>query len=244
MLIARRKGHSVSLDSSAVNSITDEAHKPASRSADEIHNRRLVREIDSPAEFFAGQVSMVQRISEHNQTPHDSFDDDDDDDDDVPPSPSKKPLGELSSFHRKQLRQNAFRTRYDEYLDAEELNRGAESDESSRSESELLGEVGESKSKYRHRMRLFGRKTGGVAGKLEKERLRAKRHEKRKEDIARRSTMLSGALDRVSMAADPWIDFITDAKAMPVPQKARGSLRRAVRKLFGGKPKPQGLIKK
>lgn len=232
----------MSLDSGGVSSITTEPYKPASVSADEIHNRRLVREIDNPGEFFAGHVSMVQRVSEHSATPNDSFDEDD-----LPPSPSKKPLGELSSFHRKQLRQHAFRARYDEYLDAEELNRSPESDKSSRSESELLGEGPESKAKYRHRMRLFGRKNGGgIAGKLEKDRLRAKRHEKRKEDIARRSTMLSGALDRVSMAADPWIDFITDAKAMPVPEKARGSLRRAMRKLFGGKGKQQqpGLIKK
>eukprot|EP00178_Gracilaria_changii_P027427 TRINITY_DN876_c0_g4_i1.p1 TRINITY_DN876_c0_g4~~TRINITY_DN876_c0_g4_i1.p1 ORF type:complete len:778 (-),score=149.03 TRINITY_DN876_c0_g4_i1:2001-4334(-) len=238
VLIARKRGQSVNLDTSTVSSAAEQPEGNVSVSEDGLGRRRLVREISNPGDFFAGQVSMVRRTSEKDvRTPEGSHDEED-----SLPSPSRKPFGNLSTFHRKQLRQDAFRKKYDEYLDAEELNRSPGSDDSSLSESELLGERGASKMKYRPRMKLFGRKNAGVA-KLEKERLRAKRHERRKEDIARRSTILSGALDRVSMAADPWIDFITDAKAMPVPEKTRGSLRRAVKRLFGGKGKQQTLIK-
>ncbi|KAI0560895.1 hypothetical protein FGB62_98g063 [Gracilaria domingensis] len=235
VLIARRRGQSVNLDTSAVGNSDVQPLTGAAVSADEIGRRRLVREISNPGAFFAGQVSMVQRTSEKDvHTPEAS-----EEEDGSPPSPRRKPFGELGTFHSKHLRQDAFRKRYDEYLDAEDLNRAPDSNESSASESELLGESGASKMKYRPRMKLFGRKNA----QLEKDRLRAKRHERRKEDIARRSTILSGALDRVSMAADPWIDFITDAKAMPVPEKARGSLRRAVKRLFGSKGKHQTLIR-
>lgn len=51
--------------------------------------------------------------------------------------------------------------------------------------------------------------------------------------IARRSSVVSGAIDRVSMAADPFIDFMAEHGGVAGPKKPRGTLSKILTKLFG-----------
>lgn len=58
----------------------------------------------------------------------------------------------------------------------------------------------------------------------------------------RAGAMISGTVERVSMAADPWIEFITDGRPVAIRcSKPTDALRRVVRKLFGRKTDPRLL---
>lgn len=205
-------------------------------SGEESGPRKLVREYSNPKELLEGQVSMVELCSEENEGEvHRSEDNREN---------SNLPLiaaeGGFGLIGRPPAREKMFRRRYDEFLEAEQLASARRLDHGD-IDAELIYAGGASKQRYRNKKRLFG--GGAAVGKVEKDRHRHERQEKRIEDIRRRSTMLSGALDRVSMAADPWIDFITDANAVPVANKATGPLRRAIKRIFGRGKENAALVR-
>lgn len=175
-------------------------------SHDDASGRKLIREYENPKELLEGNVSLVE-IS-------------DDDDDEI--TEFRDP--EISDVRRntsvlKKHRADAFRHRYDEFMDVHEIERLNEI---------VDDDVSNSKEKYPRR-RLFRR------GKVEKARQREERMAQHRQAVARRSTVISGALDRVSLAADPFIDFITDNNTLPTAKA--GGLRRGLKRLFGfGRP--------
>lgn len=196
VMIARRRGQSVNLGTGESDEDQPLAH--ATMSMDDRGVRRLVREYSNPSELLTGQVSMVDAVDEQER---------------------KQIVGDAGlsldmGRARRHRREDEFKKKYDEFLDAEELgghlarekNNGGVEDEDLNAEEK----TGSSKQKYRNRARLFGKSAG-----KDREKLRAERQKRHAESVQRRSSMLSGALDRVSMAADPWIDFITDANTLP-----------------------------
>lgn len=112
---------------------------------------------------------------------------------------------------------------------------------------DMLGMSGSSKKRYSKRYGVFvgagDLLSAGNAeiGTVNARRARSTGEEERRKKIAERmertGLMISGTLDRVSMAADPWIDFITDRAAVPnIADRRpgrRGRIRRAIFRLFG-----------
>lgn len=232
VVIARRRTQGGSVDGhtrqSSLAGDVGTGHGTGVGSLDEVGVRKLVREYSNPKELLEGQVSLVD-ISV------------DDDEDSVPRAPTALHLvpaeGNGHVFNRRHTRQDDFRNKYDEFMDAEAI--GERPGKKDSDDPDELYSSGGAKMKYKNKKRLFG----GKHGRVEKDRHRTERHDRQQDAVARRSTMLSGALDRVSMAADPWIDFITDANTTPVTGKATGPLRRAMKRLFG-RTKPGPMLKK
>lgn len=219
VVIARRRGHSVNLD---VRNDDGPQSFPLSRkttSMDEPGVRRLVREYSNPRELLEGHISMVDLDSDNGSQSGGE-------EEPAPATavlPSKFPVG-------RRPRENEFKNRYDEFLDAEGLQRPLRSSDGEDAHLDVDARFVKARnSKQRYKIRLFGGK--GVS-KADRERQRTGRHEGHVENVQRRSAMLSGALDRVSMAADPWIDFITDTNALPGVGKRRRPFRNAMKRLF------------
>lgn len=226
VVIARRRGRSVNLDVTDNDGPQSFPSPRMAASMDEPGVRRLVREYSNALELLAGHVSMVDVDSDSGSKSGGEEE----------PAPATTALP--SKFpHGRRPRENEFKNRYDEFMDAEGLQRPVRTTEDGNPDLDLDGHFPKAgTSKQRYKMRLFG----GKVTKAERERQQAERHERHLESVQRRSTMLSGALDRVSMAADPWIDFITDANALP--GKGRRPFRNAMKRLFRRGKQPD-LIK-
>lgn len=210
VMIARRRGHSLNLPD-RYDDPQPNVHATLSMDEGSLGARRLVREYSNPSELMTGQVSMVEVSNDDDLNLSDRKQEN------VPPITG----GGLLRQHK---RENEFKKRYDEFMDAEDFGdkRQVVSDEDFTLEADVPS--GSSKQRYKHRMRIFGK-----SAHKDKEKLRTERRERHAEMVSRRSEILSGALDRVSMAADPWIDFITDANALP---SGRRPLRDVMKKLF------------
>ncbi len=90
-----------------------------------------------------------------------------------------------------------------------------------------------STSKQKYRRRLFG---AGAHGAQDRNAApvgtnREEREKRRQMQFRRRSSVVSEAIDRVSMAADPFIDFMSSHNPAPAA-KARGPLSKLWQKLF------------
>lgn len=70
---------------------------------------------------------------------------------------------------------------------------------------------------------------------------RAQRQAEREDLAQRRTTMVSDAVDRISIAADPFVDFITNNPVSTVP-RPKGRFSRFMRKLLGkGRKEPKHI---
>lgn len=83
---------------------------------------------------------------------------------------------------------------------------------------------------------------GGASGRVNLDREeKLRRHNA---GVARRSSLVAGTIDRVSMAADPFIDFMDkQGGIVPGPKKPKGGLRKMMRKLFRRGRKNRDMLK-
>lgn len=210
VMIARRRGQS--MDLRRLESDDEQPRAHATMSMDDRGVRRLVREYPNSSQVLTGQGGLL----------------------DVAMDKNTKSMGGgvgggtemgMALRHR---RGDEFRKKYDEFLDAEELgghHLRTKIDEEENRDLTAREKMGNSKQRYKNRVRLFGK-----SGVKDRDKLRGERQKRHGQNAQRRSSvLLSGALDRVSMAADPWIDFITDTNTLPGGKKP---FRGVMKKLF------------
>lgn len=206
--------------------------------------RRLVREYSHPRELFAGHVSLLPSTPPESPPPQEMVSKPiiSPGSQPTPFRPHSQPATSVQSSHPNTVlatrvappvARKALKNRYDDFMDPDDLPGRRHRDRDEELAADGFPAVSNSKKRYHNKKRLFG-----TNDEKEKERRRAERNER----VERTSSVISGALDRVSMAADPWIDFITDANGVGVPNKTAGPLRRAMKRLFG-KRGHAGLIK-
>lgn len=242
VMIARRRGHSASFDGSDTRAASldlDGNRQRGGSLLDKPGARRLIREYTSVHELHMGMVSLLEENPENEQVEFR--------DPDVMDGVRHAPIGgrNTAKTHESANGHNRHRTSRDvykreyEFIDAEEIGDMRKGVGHGRHivSDEIFPEDRGSKQRYRNKKKLFKVAGSGKVGKV--------RHERHLEDIQRRSSMISGALGRVSMAADPWIDFITDSNSgTGMAGKSRGPLRRVMDRIFRKGRGNTGLIDK
>lgn len=212
--------------------------------------RRLVREYSHPQELLEGHVSMVVPVDiedDHQQRHAQRADS-------HSIAESRKyaqARQEDAMRHRMKLHAGRNSADYDMFTFGVGANGtfGVPSSRDTLSPDylDMLGQSTSSKKRYSKRQGLFVGAGDGIdmeIGYDERENTRRTRstdeNARRKrivERVNRSGMMVSGTLNQVSMAADPWIDFITDRAVEPATtegrQGRRGRIRRAIFKLFG-----------
>lgn len=209
VVIARRRGQS--MDLRRLESDEEQPRAHATMSMDDRGVRQLVRDCTNPTQLLTRQVSLVDVVIDGDEKKMEGNAD----------------VGAGMGMTRRHRREDELKKKYDEFLDAEELGRHHLSGRNGEDEDrDLTAEekMGSSKHRYKNRVRLFGK-----SGVKDRDKLRLERQKRHAENVQRRSSILSGALDRVSMAADPWIDFITDANTLPGGKRP---FRGVMKKLF------------
>jgi hypothetical protein len=184
----------------------------------------LVTEYSDPAELHRGRVSLINLMETNAETV-------------VPEDDADFDFGDRTSADAARGAEAARKPRfnYDDFMDAEEMGaaRAAAGPPQTAPYQTAGSRAGGRKpGKARFLRRIVG---GG------REDPTAGRHSTRREDIQRRSTMVSGAIDRISIAADPFVDFITSGGPAGAPPKNRFS--KFMSRLFGEGARQRKLVK-
>lgn len=211
--------------------------------------RKLVREYSHPRELFEGHVSMVVPISAEEDRQH-RYSHRTESHSNAEARKFARARQEDAMKHRMRMEVSRNSADYDHFTHRVGANMGGMPANRGRNRSEQddfldsLGRSGGSKKRYSKRQGVFvgaGGGNGGSGGSGNGKARRMTNEEERRKRIAdrmeRTGLMISGTLERVSMAADPWIDFITAGAAPPDFTERRpgrrGRIRRAIFRLFG-----------
>lgn len=211
--------------------------------------RRLVREYSHPRELFEGHVSMVVPIGAEEDRQH-RYSNRTDSHSNAEARKFARARQEDAMKHRMRMEVGRNSADYDAFTCGLGANKAGLSSNRGRGRLEqedfldTLGMSGSSKKRYSKRQGVFvgagGVNTGNNGNGPGKGRRTTSEDERRKriaDRMERTGLMISGTLDRVSMAADPWIDFITAGTGTPDTTERRpgrrGRIRRAIFRLFG-----------
>lgn len=242
VVIARRRPLSVDLDAQtpspfglvsprndAVSAPGLPSFKPMFDSSPPLHsqkgNRKLVTDYSDPEELRRGRVSLINLMATNVESVM-LGEDEDPDFDYVPPPVSVKGgriygnKEETSNGGVNRPRNRAFN--YDDFMDPEAMMKPVD--------EEMLYDEGPSKKS--NKPPRFFRLLGKNEGRIKENRRGA---ETRDEALHRRSSMVSGAIDRISTAADPFVDFITNAKPVGSVPLPKGRFSRLMSRIFGTK---------
>lgn len=211
--------------------------------------RRLVREYSHPRELIEGHVSMVVPFGAEEDRQH-RYSHRTDSHSNAEARKHARARQEDAMRHRVRMEIGRNSADYDAFTYGVAGNKAGMSSNRGRSRLEqddfldTLGMSGSSKKRYSKRQGVFigaGGVNAGSGGNGAPKGRRTKSEDERRKRIAdrmeRTGLMISGTLDRVSMAADPWIDFITAGTATPdITERRpgrRGRFRRAIFRIFG-----------
>jgi hypothetical protein len=228
VVIARRRPDSVDFGVQGVpeSSPNRAAMSTPAHQFDELYEqpptRKLVTDYSDPMELRRGRVSLINLMDTNCANP--------DDDDSaqgqgsaaMPGGGSAVDCGRKGGMHgtsgKSAHSQRSAASKNTDFMDADGLGRQI-------SVNEVYGQ-GPVKRSYKPS--IFG----GRPANAEDEK--SQRHAAREEAINRRSTFVSGAIDRISIAADPFVDFITNAN-VSAPAPPRGRFSRFMQKFMGRK---------
>lgn len=186
-------------------------------------NRKLVTDYTDPEELRRGRISLINLMATNVESV--ALGEDEDPDFDYVPPPVSSRGGRIYG-NQKEIDAAAQRRRnpaanYDDFMDPEAMMRQVDAD--------TLYDEGPSK-KRNKAGRFFKLKARNENRNKESRR----QAESQEDALQRRSFMVSGAIERISTAADPFVDFITNARPVGgAPQKGRFS--RFMARLFGSK---------